>query len=339
MKKRFLTVVSIALCVCTVFSVRSASGQSVSRGDLYDRWDRDEKSSGGVPMFLDFHAGYLYGDTTYHISDYVGTSGIESELEFPLQAPLAGVTFGFGRSSMRSEHSFSLQATWMTTVGAGSGKMKDSDWLTDDIDIFLVGAPNPGKDIYSESEIDLTSNIIDVRMAYAFRPSRRTGISPLIGYLRQRHEYDVSNTNQVGYGPYAPGLTGSIAGKTLDYEITYTMPYAGIQLDLIGETFSLRLEVTHSPDAEAEDRDDHILRYKLSTAKTDGTMTGGQILAEWTAGSGVTIGMSGGYMKIRTTGIQKQYFYAGPNAGLTADINDKITSSQASAFVNVSFNF
>jgi len=28
---------------------------------------------------------YLDGNTTYHISDYVGSSGIESELEFPLK--------------------------------------------------------------------------------------------------------------------------------------------------------------------------------------------------------------------------------------------------------------
>jgi outer membrane protease len=291
-------------------------------------------------MFLGFDAGYLYGDTTYHISYYIGTSGIESELEFPLQAPLTGVTFGFGRSSMRSETPFSLQATWRTNLGAGYGKMKDSDWATDDIDIITVGAAHPGKDIYSESEIELTANITDVRMAYAFHPSRGTALSPLIGYLRQNYEYDVSNTDQVGYGPYnVPAYTGFIAGKTLAYEITYTMPYAGAQLDLIGDTFSLRLEAVYSPDANAEDRDDHILRYKLSTAKADGDMIGGQLNLEWAAGNAVTIGLSGGYMRISTTGIQTQTFYAGPYSGWTATIDDKISSSQASGFVNVSFGF
>lgn len=337
-KKFFLMVIAISLCVCA-FPARAAFGQWAFSGDSYGRWNSGDETSIDVPIFLGFDAGYLYGDTTYHISDYVGTSGIESELEFPLQAPLAGVTFGFGRSSMRSETPFSLQATWRTNLGAGYGKMKDSDWLTDDIDIFLVGTANPGKDIYSESEIELTANIIDVRMAYAFHPSRSSAISPLVGYLRQNYEYDVMNTNQVGYGPYAPGYTGFVAGKTLAYEITYTLPYAGLQLDLIGDTFSLRLEAVYSPDATAEDRDDHILRYKLSTAKADGDMIGGQLLAEWAAGNAVTIGLSGCYMRISTTGIQTQMFYAGPYAGWTAAINDKITSSQASGFLSVSFGF
>src|SRR3990172_12968820 len=102
-KRYFLPVIAISLFVCAALLPQSAFGQWAASGDAYGRWGRDDGTSVDVPMFLGFDAGYLYGDTTYHISYYIGTSGIESELEFPLQAPLTGVTFGFGRSSMRSE--------------------------------------------------------------------------------------------------------------------------------------------------------------------------------------------------------------------------------------------
>lgn len=43
------------------------------------------------PIFLGVQSGYLYGATSYRISQYQGTSGFQSKLEFPLQTFLAGV--------------------------------------------------------------------------------------------------------------------------------------------------------------------------------------------------------------------------------------------------------
>jgi outer membrane protease len=285
-------------------------------------------------------SGYLKGNSTYHISIYSGTSGVESELEFPLKTFLAGIEASFGSPASQKEDGFRVNIKWLKNIGDGSGKMKDSDWLTDDQDILLVGSPHPGKDIYSESDIDLSANIIDLNAVINMWHGKRGNIGPIFGYKYEKFDYNVSNTNQVGYGPYDPSFTAYVPGKTLDYEVTYNIFYAGLNTEiLLSKTFHTNIMLAFSPQTTVADRDDHILRSKLSTGETTGHAYLAALNARWDASSQWSLEVGGEYMNIRTTGTQHQYFYAGPYAGLSGDVDDKITSTQWLVSAMITYKF
>jgi outer membrane protease len=215
--------------------------------------------------------------------------------------------------------------------------MKDSDWLTDNVDIVNVGATHPGKDIYSESDIDLSATIFDIHALYSLHPVSSFSIGPVGGFLYEHFHSDISNTSQIGYGPYnnppngSPSYTGVVLGKTLDYEVTYKIPYLGLHAEKrLGDSFQAGMEAGYSAWADAEDRDDHVLRSKLSTGTATGTAYRANLSARWDISDTDFFQLTGSYMKIRTTGTQHQYFYAGPFAGQSGDVDDKITSSQFS---------
>jgi plasminogen activator len=162
-----------------------------------------------------------------------------------------------GHKNAKNRETLRFNIMWLTNITDGSGKMKDSDWID--------GDGQPGLDIYSESNIKLEANIFHVNMLYNFWPIRSISIGPLVGYKYQQFKFDVSNTNQVGYGIYAPLYTVSVRGKTLKYKVAYHIPYFGLNSDfLFGGKLEANLKLGYAPWAFAKDRDDHLLRYKLS---------------------------------------------------------------------------
>lgn len=140
---------------------------------------------GELTTELGISSTYLSGHTTYHISYYEGPTGIESKLEFPLRTYLMGIEGAISYTWGRKDNKFRLGFIFLKNIDNGSGKLKNSDWLSDDIDIYLYGRANPGKDIYSESDIDLDAFISDINMGYSLYASSRLSFSPLIGYRHQ----------------------------------------------------------------------------------------------------------------------------------------------------------
>lgn len=274
-------------------------------------------NNGRIYLDLGVQSGYLKGDTTYHIS----FPGGASELEFPLKTYLLGPEVCWGYMNSQKQDKFRVKIRWLTNIGDGSGKMKDSDWLDDD--------GQPGLDIYSESDIKLRANIFDVNLLYNFWPIKNISVGPVFGYKYQQFRYHVSNTNQVGYGIYAPDYTAFVRGRTLEYKINYHIPYFGLSSDILfGKKFQANMTGGYTPWATAKDRDDHILRYKLSKGDTDGYTFFANLNAILNFLPHWFLIISGEYMKIHTTGTQHQSFYAGPDAGWTSDVDDKITSKQ-----------
>ena len=143
----------------------------------------------------------------------MGVSGIESELEFPLKTFLLGVEGGWGYQNSQKQDKLRLSAKWLTNIDHGSGKMKDSDWIE--------GDDHPGLDIYSESDIELKAHIVDVNVIYNFWLIKQLSIGPIVGYRFNYFKYDVSNTDQVGYGPWASVYTVSFSGKTLELSLIH----------------------------------------------------------------------------------------------------------------------
>lgn len=333
---------NIFIGLCLLFLSLSIAIQDASALDWRTSTSSHEQD---VESTLGLVSGYLNGNSIYHISIYSGTSGVESELEFPLKTYLAGVEASFGSPASSKDDGFRVNIKWLKNIGAGSGKMKDSDWITSDLDSLPppdgVGAPHPGLDIYSESDIDLSANIIDINAAINVLHGQRVNLGPIFGYKYEKFKYAVSNTNQVGYGPYNnPTYTGYVAGKTLDYEVTYNIFYAGLNTELLlSKTFHTNIMLAFSPRTTVADRDDHILRSKLSTGDTTGHAYLAALNARWDASSQWALEVGGEYMNIHTTGTQHQYFYAGPYAGWSGDVDDKITSTQWLVSAMITYKF
>jgi outer membrane protease len=327
-------ITTLALTTCLVLSLSIPSFAASS----FDK--KTEDGLFGVGL------GYLNGNTLYHISSYDATGGIESELEFPLNTFLLGLEFGYIGRNDRGQDDLKVGIQWFRNIDNGSGKLKDSDWISGTAETSPppngLGFPaHPGLDIYSESDISLKANIIDLRASYNYWPSTSLALGPMGGLLYQNFQYDASNVTQVGYGPYAAGYTGSISGPVLTYEVTYVVPYLGVHSELlVSRSFKAFLDLGYSPWASAEDKDDHLKRGKLAKGSTTGNAFLAALTAQWDIENNNFFLIRGQYLKIDTTGTQTQTWYRAEGttpAGTTiTGINDKITSKQI--FAAVLFN-
>ena len=290
-----------------------------------------------VSLSLGAGLGLMNGNTKYHISSYDATGGIESELEFPLSSTFFALEGSLASKDSKNRDLFTARLRWLTSIMSPSGTMKDSDWLSDSIDIVLVGQAHPGIDIYSTSQAELNANILDLRATASFWPTDKVAIGPLGGFLYEKFKYDVSNLNQVGFGPYAPGATGTVLGSVLTYEVTYTALYVGGRAEGRFENgLRASVDLGYSPWASAKDKDNHLLRYKLSEGDTTGSAYFAELSGTWQFDVQNSVALEGRYRKITTTGPQTQTWYFAPNpdglpAGTTAGgIQDRITSELTS---------
>jgi outer membrane protease len=285
-------------------------------------------NSGRIYLDLGVQGGYLKGDTTYRIT----FDGGESELEFPLKTYFIGPEVGLGYKNSQKQDKFRVKIRWLTNIGDGLGNMKDSDWLDDD--------GQPGLDIYSESNIRLRANIFDFNLLYNLWLTKNITVGSVFGYKYQQFDYRVSNTNQVGYGIYAADYTAYVRGRTLEYKVKYHIPYFGLSSDLLfGKKFHVNVGGSYSPWAIAKDRDDHILRYKLSKGDADGYAYFINLNAILNILPNWFLILGGEYTKIHTTGTQHQSFYDGAYAGWTAEVDDKITSKQSFLSAAITYTF
>jgi outer membrane protease len=288
--------------------------------------------------------GYLNGNTLYHISSYDATGqGIESELEFPIKTFMLSIQGGYLSKDRKGRDEVKITLQWLTNIDSGSGQLKDSDWLTDTYDIQAPpsppnppnsGYPHPGLDIFSTSDIKSTVNIIDLRGSYSNWLSDNLSIGPLGGFLYQNFQFDASNLNQVGYGPWAV-YTATVPGLVLTYQVTYAVPYLGVHSQIqLGHQFQTIIDLGYSPWVWVNDKDDHVLRQKVAEASTTGKAYLASATLQWNIQDDC-IQVGGQYLKIDTTGTQTQTFYDGSGIIITG-INDKITSEQT--FLTILFN-
>jgi Omptin family len=299
------------------------------------------ESNRGSSFSLGVQTGYVSGYTAYEISEFSGNSSLDSQLKFPLKAALAGVRMGF-RRELSGGNELKLSLSWMKNIGNGVGKVEDSDWMSNDLDIANVGASHPGLDIYSESDMRLKADVYDVRGVLGFGLGEHFRIGPMLGYKHQSIRYEVSNVDQVGYGPYAAAYTVSVAGLAGTYKVEYDMPYAGFSGEFSRALTSGEFTATAQVGiayVSAKDRDDHILRSKLSTTSADGSASLVDFSAVWTFPGHWSVGLNGEVLDSTTLGTQHQYYYGGPYAGQSYSIDNKITSTQWTSIVSLGYSF
>lgn len=297
-----------------------------------------------VERFISLRRGIINGYTKYRIE----FTGGASELEFPLSNEMWGATAGFTFKQDPRDlgDQARLEFSWYTNAGRDAGKMKDSDWIDDDISYFReifginLNQNHPGADIYSESDAALTARFIDLNYFYNLYPDQYFSFGPKIGYQNIRISYDIDNVVQVGNGPYAPFETVSQSGKVLDYQVDYQIIYLGLDV-IMGSPDNVlgTAGVGYSPWTKAQDRDDHLAREKLSEgdASGDSYMLNGSVewrfLPEWSLSAG------GQYSQIHTTGTQHQTFYNPADGGLTFNVDDTISAGWWQASLGIKYWF
>jgi len=287
-----------------------------------------------------FESRYCNGDSTYHISfnDTWENGGHgESELEFPLASTMAGVSLIVGKRHEKRPHLTKSQfcLTRLGVVAQRAGTMKDSDWIENDA--AFGQAPHEGKDLYTESDAEFKGTIYDIQYTYHFSLNTNLTLGPIIGFRYQEFNYDI-----YGYSGIYWTTPVSGEGKVLDYSITYKIPYTGLSSGLLfGRTrqSQLHLTVAYSAWAQAEDRDNHVLRYKLLEGDCEGEAYLINLSLDWRCYSRWVLSMGAEYVDIETSGRQHQAYYAGPYKGITYDVDDRITSSSWSGILRISYTF
>ena len=297
-------------------------------------------------------SGMLKGDSTYTIggtySDNAGNSGHYwdplSELKWPLDVVLVslGGQAQFGRFSMRGEI--------MKNATGDAGLMEDSDWgVYYDLSGYNPSFSPSSKDVFSTSNTDLDALIVDVRGRYNVWQGASFETRVGLGLRYQNISIVASDVHQYSPTYYTYGLDSvfpadpfgaSVPGPGIEYEVTYTIPFAEISgLYRFGTMVSVEGSLGYSPFAQAKDRDDHLLRSKLSEGSGNGSawLFDVKLRLQATKHWFAAVGVSG--LFIDTNGTQKQSIYGGEDIGYQATIEQTITSSQTCGSLEVGYSF
>lgn len=270
------------------------------------------------------------GETTYSIGGPIRTPDGTiydvhfpiSELEWPLDVWLARVdaTVNFGPL-------WRMNGSLKKNIDEPSDDMIDSDWLR-----------TPSLlDVYSNSKItDFDALILDVDVEWLFLKRKNWNLFAGLGYKYQNFDYESALIHQ-----YSPsGLPGfnfyGDGSNSITYDMTYTMPYFIFGSEFqITPAFSIAGSFAFSPWVSAEDKDNHLLRNKVSSGDMDGSaimldFSGTYNFAQsWFAEAGFQ------YMQIEVDGHQKQV----TNGIHTATVSQESESSQTSGFIKIGFRF
>ena len=318
---------------------------------------RQEITTGKVSFGLGVDVGYLSGYSLYHItfdapylikdggtySGYYTINGRlgtgESELEFPLDSYIGGVSASLGEEGV-----WSIDLSFAKNLTKDTGKMKDSDW--EPVYVLSSGQRIQEKTIYSESDTEMNALFFDLIGKYYFlsevtASDAKGSVGVIGGYRYQNLSFDISNVNQWSpIGIYSPVY---VRGKALTYEITYNIPYAGLVLDWRSPgKYSLNLLGAYGR-AYSKDEDDHILRSKRSTAKADGPFYSLKAQGAVSLSRRLSLLLAVEYLNIEVKGKQKQVWYATTSeatAGTTiTGINYSARSEQTYIWSGIQYTF
>ncbi len=293
-----------------------------------------------VSFGLGVNLGLLTGSTLYNIKFPINetANGItllegESELEFPLDSAIGVITASLGKKGH-----WSIDLSLSKNIKEDTGKTPDYDILT--IQDTKTGMTERGWVIYSESDTDMDAFLMDLTGKFYIIKRPRISLGLAAGYRYQSFSFEVSNVEQESIWPE---YTGYKAGKAATYEITYSIPYAGAALDWRPSSrFSMNFSFAYGW-AFAEDEDDHILRSKKSTAKSDGPYYSIKADGNISLSRRLSILLGLEYLRIETEGTQDQIRYAntseGPAGTIGTDFDYNAISEQLYLWLGMRYSF
>ena len=253
---------------------------------------------------IQFQFGKLNGETDYTIYGEAD-GGWKSELIFPLDTKF--ITTKYIHSLKTTTLGIkNINLSVMKNLDQeNNGIMKDSDWIY---------SQSENKIIYSEStaDLDLWSGNLEL-LSPSKDYNQNMSYHLKLGYKYNNYDYNVHDVVQYNY---FNNTKSERSGKVLAYEVQYHIPYLGVKVkNSTQQKLNWQIDLNLAPYVEAEDVDDHILRYKESTGETDGSAIIINGALNYNINSNLIFSLSGTYNKIDTEGYQEQYWYDGDYKG------------------------
>jgi hypothetical protein len=260
-----------------------------------------------------------FGTSSYFLDVNDGSYGVQSLLEFPLDSFYAGVE----ATLAAEEGGWRVNFSALTNLGSPAGLMTDADW---DYEIGKIPVP------WSYTESNLEYQSLDLRL-HLDLPILEHGNLRLYlqgGYrffLQDQRMTDFEGWQYVLDEEYDPLLDADDTNEywpvyfqdsrdPIDYRIFYHIVSAGLLLE--GDiTDSLTFSLSAAPAGGFFfDRDDHLLRSKLSTGRGIGYGfdAGGALelgLTETAGGWTPYLRLSASWSWFFSHGVQDQRWYAG----------------------------
>jgi len=264
---------------------------------------------------------WAMGDTRYLMEIPASSYGVSSELVFPLQTLLEGMRFRYvpaGPGRLR----WSLEGSFHTNLINPYGLMLDYDWY------MWPGDPKEPFS-YTESAAAMRWYLASAEAQFDLRSGSWGKVGLAFGYRFQFIKQEITgysgwylDTNDDGIADSYNPLK-NLTDRSLDYQIIYNTITAGLSLALNpAPPVSITAEAGFALPF-VSDRDDHLLRYKLSTASGVGYGAYAGVEARYTwspAGSRLRpfVALSGSGLWLVAKTLQTQYWY-GDDPGYPGD--------------------
>lgn len=254
------------------------------------------------------------GDTRYLMEEVA--LGVSSELVFPLNTLLMGVTFRGDRAGEDGERKWGLEASVAVNLLAPFGKMEDYDWWMDyyypkaafsytesEATMFFLTASVAWKPLLARGGWGELEAVFGYRMVYIYQEAH--------GYLGWRYE-DADLDGQWELR----SVQRSESQVVLTYRILWNATTAGLSVTLRPVPAVTVTAEAGLAGAYVADRDYHVLRYKLSTASGLGFGGYAGLGASYSwgkAGARVRpfLSLAGSALGLKADTDQTQTYYAG----------------------------
>jgi len=266
-------------------------------------------SAGNFGFSIHPIGGYSFGFTEYGLQTIVsdpnsptGKAKVRSELVFPLDAPLAGLSLKIIPAKILSNR-WVFEADFMMHVTESPSSMTNKDWI-DDLQIT-----------YTETTPKSKMSLLSTEVGYQIY---RGGRSSLILFGDLTYEY--IKQDLIGYEGWSYNFISDqpepISGseEIIDYELTYISPQLGLALEISLSRYAALEAESSAGLVFAEDKDDHLLRGKLSEADATGIGLYSGLKFKWLPNLGVkqhfSVELFGQFRYFNAKGNQTQRWYA-----------------------------
>ncbi len=295
--------------------------------------------------------GIMQGHTTYQIGGSYDSPEESGELHFPLSE----LVFPLNTYMVSAETNILFLEKWkidmkfQTNLKNDTDHMKDSDWGIPyedppGSDNFYWYGPDH-LDIYSESETSLRAYILDIDLLFRFY--HHVSRSPYFkdidffagpGYIFQQYKFQCRLIRQWDYRPDNPEPLDYLGDGSvgLTYKVLTHIPYLKLNTEInLKNRYQIYFSIGYSPYVILNDRDNHVLRSKISKAECTGSAVlfslGGKIDLQ----KSLFLKLQFDYISIDTEGEQKQY----EDDVWTGTLDQKNFSERTSAGLSIGYSF
>ena len=125
----------------------------------------------------------------------------------------------------------------------------------------------------------------------------------------------------------------------MEYTVYYEIPYIGFDVFYKNKNCNFSYGMDFSNYVRAYDRDDHLLRDKISYSEAEGNYYYVDSNFQYIIKKNIRLNTSLSYLFIETLGLQKQYKYGGKTKEFIGSVITRIESEQSSLSLGIEIDF